>query len=90
MAEPSLTYRESVAIRLGSLIREQREHAGLTQQDLADTLGVTQTAVSYWESGVRLPDLAVLIRTARALHVGAGELVQRTAATVEWTWEATR
>jgi DNA-binding transcriptional regulator YiaG len=32
-----------------------REQAGLSQQDVADALGVTRTAVSLWEAGDREP-----------------------------------
>jgi Zn-dependent peptidase ImmA (M78 family)/DNA-binding XRE family transcriptional regulator len=48
-------------------IREARETAGLTQAELATRLGRTQTAVSYWESGKRLPGLDDIIDLAAAL-----------------------
>ena len=38
--------------KLGSLIRALRREAGMTQRDLAETLGVTDKAVSKWERGV--------------------------------------
>ena len=38
--------------KLGSLIRVLRREAGMTQRDLAETLGVTDKAVSKWERGV--------------------------------------
>lgn len=39
--------------RLGALMREEREKAGKTQQEIAERLGVTKTAVHQWESGKR-------------------------------------
>ena len=39
-------------IRLGEQIRDLRKKAGLTQEQLAETLGVTAGAVYKWESGV--------------------------------------
>jgi Zn-dependent peptidase ImmA (M78 family)/DNA-binding XRE family transcriptional regulator len=48
-------------------IREAREGAGLTQSELARRMGRTQTAVSYWESGKRLPGMDDLIDLAVAL-----------------------
>ena len=37
--------------QIGSFIRQCREAKSLTQQQLADTLGVTNKAVSKWETG---------------------------------------
>lgn len=41
-------------------VREIREELGLSQYELADKLGVTQAAVSLWESGRRLPSTTVV------------------------------
>jgi Zn-dependent peptidase ImmA (M78 family)/transcriptional regulator with XRE-family HTH domain len=41
----------------------------MSQADLANEIGVTQAAVSYWEKGLRLPELEVLERLASALDV---------------------
>jgi transcriptional regulator with XRE-family HTH domain len=49
-------------------VREARDHAGLTQAELAERLDVTQTAVSYWEGGKRAPGLDDLIAIADALN----------------------
>ncbi len=38
--------------RIGQFIQEQRKAHGMTQQDLADKLGVTNKAVSKWEKGI--------------------------------------
>ena len=56
---------------LAARIRRARRIAGISQQALADTLGVTRSAVSNWESdsGVR-PATNRLAVMARALHVG--------------------
>ena len=56
---------------LAARIRRARRIAGISQQALADALGVTRSAVSNWESdsGVR-PATDRLAVLARALHVG--------------------
>jgi transcriptional regulator with XRE-family HTH domain len=56
---------------LAARIRRARRIAGISQQGLADTLGVTRSAVSNWESdsGVR-PATHRLAVLARTLHVG--------------------
>ncbi len=49
-------------------IREAREQLGWTQALLAEQMGRTQTAVSYWEAGKRKPSLDDLIDLADALN----------------------
>ena len=44
----------------GSILREARQRAGLTQADLAARAGVTQSVISAYESGRRQPSLPVL------------------------------
>lgn len=46
----------TAAAEFGSLVYEFREDAYLTQQQLADMIGVTQAAVSRWERGICLPN----------------------------------
>jgi transcriptional regulator with XRE-family HTH domain len=48
--------------------RALREAAELTQQELADVLGVSKQTVSYWETGARSPRGARLYRYAEALN----------------------
>ena len=42
-------------------IIQARERLGLTQQQLAEKLCVTNKAVSKWECGVTLPDISLLV-----------------------------
>lgn len=50
-------------------IRDARERLGWSQSELARRLGLTQTAVSYWEAGKRSPGLEELLQLADALEV---------------------
>lgn len=59
----------------GARVRAARERAGLTQEELAAQVGVTQTAVSYWEAGKRGLDLFDLLRVAGAVGVPAAALL---------------
>ena len=70
---------EDVAAVVGENIRRRRESAGWTQESLGERLGVTQTAVSYWEGGRREPGLAQLTALADVLGVAIDELFGRAA-----------
>lgn len=45
--------------KVGKFIENLRKEKGLTQQDLADILSVSNQAVSKWEGGRNLPDIAI-------------------------------
>ena len=53
--------------RIGRLIRQLRLEKGLTQRALAQALGVTDKAVSKWETGGGLPDISLLSALAETL-----------------------
>ena len=56
-------------------IKALREAHGLTQRELADSVGVTDKAVSKWESGRGLPDISLVESLAAALGVSVAELL---------------
>ncbi|MBR0179714.1 MAG: helix-turn-helix domain-containing protein, partial [Firmicutes bacterium] len=43
---------------MGQLIATKRKELGLTQQELADKMGVTDKAVSKWERDLSCPDVS--------------------------------
>ena len=49
--------------------RSLRESAGLSQQEIADAVGVTRAAVSHWETGTRSPRGEVRDRYVSAIRV---------------------
>src|ERR1041384_8365441 len=53
--------------RIGNLIRDARKHRGLTQQQLADLLGTSQSAVNRIEKGHQNLSLEMLARIRAAL-----------------------
>ena len=61
--------------QIGSFIRQCREAGGLTQQQLADKLGVTNKAVSKWETGKSMPDVALFEPLCRELGISLSELL---------------
>ena len=65
----------------GSAIKALREDRGLTQDRLADRLGVSGKAVSRWETGPGYPDITLLEPLAEALGVSVIELLAGEAVT---------
>lgn len=60
---------------IGKNIATARAHAGLTQDKLAEKIGVSAQAVSKWENGRNLPDIENLLRIAEVLNVPYGALL---------------
>lgn len=58
----------------GRFIHDKRKEAGLTQETLAEKLGVSPQAVSKWENGVGYPDITLCADIADALGVSIDEL----------------
>lgn len=61
--------RADRSVRLAMEIRSLREQRGLSQRDLADRLGTTQSAVARLEAGHISPSLPTLDKVADALGV---------------------
>lgn len=60
---------------LGQKIKRLRKQSGMTQEDLADLLHVTRSAVSSWETGVRTPDIYMLRKIANLFGVSLDYIV---------------
>ena len=59
----------------GAVIKQLREKQNITQLQLADKLGVSDKAVSKWETGRGYPDVTLLQPIADALSVSVAELL---------------
>ena len=55
-------------------IKEHRQACGLSQQELACELNVTQACVAQWERGISMPTSSKLPQLAQALHCTIDEL----------------
>ena len=60
---------------IGSKIKEQREIKGITQETLAEEVGITANYLGVLERGDKLPKLATFIKIANALKVSADVLL---------------
>lgn len=62
-------------VDFGLKLKELRKQAGITQQQLADKLGITKSVVSYYELSERTPSPDVLRDLAIIFHVSADYLL---------------
>lgn len=60
---------------LGNRIANLRKEKGLTQQELANKLFVTDKTISSWESNRTEPNLEIIIRLSEILEISAGYLI---------------
>jgi transcriptional regulator with XRE-family HTH domain len=60
----------------GARLRELRQKRGLSQEALAERMGIPQTHVSAMERGVKFPNLLTVLRLALALECKVTALVK--------------
>ncbi len=60
---------------IGNRIRKYREDRNLSQKQLAELIGVSNSRVSNWEQGINRPDADILAEICRALQVSPSELL---------------
>ena len=62
-------------IKTGALIAERRKEMQMTQQELADKIGVTNKAISRWETGRGYPDVELIPMIAKELSLSVNDLL---------------
>lgn len=62
-------------MQIGQIIRQHRKMKDMTQEEMANRLGVTAPAVNKWENGNSLPDITLLAPIARLLGVSLDTLL---------------
>jgi transcriptional regulator with XRE-family HTH domain len=70
---------------MGRIIQTKRVEAGFTQKSLANALHITDKAVSKWERGICLPDVALLSKLALLLDVDVDILVAKSIKQQNWS-----
>lgn len=61
--------------KIGKLISIKRKQKNLTQDQLAEKLGVTNKAVSKWENGKSMPDLSIIQDLCKILGISVTTLL---------------
>lgn len=60
---------------IGNRIRKYREERGLSQKELAELLGVSNSRVSNWEQGINRPDADYLADICRVINISPSVLL---------------
>ena len=61
--------------KIGKFILELRKDKKMTQQELADKIGVTDRAISKWENGRGMPDISLMKPLCEILDITLNELI---------------
>ena len=75
------TEKEEVRKTLGETLKEYREKCNMTQEFVAEALGVSRQAVSKWETGSSAPGTANLLALAKLYGVSAEDLLKNVTVT---------
>lgn len=62
-------------IKIGTFLKVLRKEKNLTQEQLAEMLGVSNRTVSRWETGTNMPDISLLLEIAELYGVTIPELI---------------
>ena len=68
--------KKEITKSLGEALKENRIKCHMTQEFVAETLGVSRQSVSKWESGVSDPNTSNLIALAKLYNVSAEDLIK--------------
>lgn len=71
--------KREMCASLGEVLREERTRCKMTQEFVAEALGVSRQAVSKWENGSSDPSTSNLLALAKLYGVSAEELLKRVA-----------
>ena len=64
-------------------LKEARQKAGMTQDQVAEKIMVSRVTVSHWENGKSLPDIVSLISLSDLYSISLDELVKEDSKMVE-------
>lgn len=62
-------------VKIGKFLQELRKEHGLTQEQLAEQMGVARRTVSRWETGSNMPDMDILIDLSDLYSVDLREIL---------------
>ena len=72
-------------VKIGKFITQCRKSRNLTQMQLAEKLGITDRAVSKWETGKAMPDTSIMLELCDVLKIHVNDLLCGEVVTMENT-----
>ena len=75
-SEPVRKEKQEAARHLGEVLKQHRVDCKMTQEFVAESLGVSRQAVSKWESGASDPSTTNLMALAKLFGVSAEDLLK--------------
>ena len=75
---------------IGEKINTLRQQRNMTQDELAEKMGVSSQAVSKWEKDLSIPDLPVLLELSDFFHISLDDLVKEKEDSVQLVPEGQR
>lgn len=70
-------------VKIGKFIASCRKQANMTQMQLAEALGITDRAVSKWETGKSLPDSSIMLQLCSLLGITVNDLLSGEVVTMD-------
>ena len=70
-------------VKIGKFIADCRRKANLTQMQLAEKLGITDRAISKWETGKSLPDSSIMLELCGTLGITVNDLLSGEVVTMD-------
>ncbi len=62
-------------VKIGGFLKALRNERGLTQEQIAEKLNVSERTISRWETGRNMPDIGILVELADFLDVSIPEII---------------
>lgn len=62
-------------IKIGKFLKELRKEKGITQEQFAEILGISNRTISRWETGSNMPDISLLVEIADYFGVSILEII---------------
>ena len=62
-------------IKIGVFLKELRKEKGMTQEQLAERMCVSNRTVSRWETGSNMPDISLLVELAEFYDISIPEII---------------